>query len=78
MAVAMAWTSRVTTIALEMVVPGLVGLWIDHCLGTKVLFLVLGLILGFGIALRELVKLANPNGEGQPPPEPGNDRRKSD
>jgi len=53
------WTSRVTTISLEMVLPGLVGLWIDQKLGTKALFLVLGVILGFATGLWSLIRLSD-------------------
>jgi len=41
----------VTTISLEMVLPGLIGYWIDLRLGTKLLFLVPGVILGFAIGM---------------------------
>jgi len=46
MALAMEWVARITTVALEMVLPGLAGQWLDGRLGTS--FLVL---LGFGIGL---------------------------
>ena len=42
MAQAMAWVSRITTISFEMVLPGLLGIWVDRKLGTKVLFTLLG------------------------------------
>ncbi len=58
------WTSRVTTISLEMVLPGLVGLWIDRQLGTKALFLVLGVMLGFAAGLWSLVRLSQESRSG--------------
>ncbi len=51
------WSSRVTAIALEMVAPGLVGLWIDRKLGTVMLFLVLGMILGMAGGIYHLIHL---------------------
>ena len=59
LAMAMVWTSHVTTISLEMVVPGVIGLWIDRKLGTGMLFLVLGVLLGLGMGMWHLIKLAD-------------------
>ena len=55
----MGWSSRVTSISLEMVLPGVVGYWIDQRTGTGFLFLVLGTVLGFSVGMWSLVKLAN-------------------
>jgi len=57
MAKAMAWTSRVTTISLEMVLPGLAGLWVDQKLGTEPVLLLIGMGLGFTLGIYQLVKL---------------------
>lgn len=46
MAVATEWVARITTVGLEMVLPGLAGDWLDRYFGTK--FLV---FLGFGFGL---------------------------
>ena len=54
----MEWVARITTVSLEMVLPGVIGYWIDLRLGTKVVFLILGVILGFVGGLRHLIKLA--------------------
>ena len=61
-ALAMEWTSRITTISLEMVVPPAVGYWLDRRLGTGVLFLILGMVAGFTTAIISLVKLTRPSG----------------
>ena len=45
------------TIAMEMVIPGLIGLWIDSRLGTTPWLLIAGMVLGFGIGVWQLVKL---------------------
>jgi hypothetical protein len=58
MAIAMEWVSRITTIALEMVLPGLLGLWIDNQLGTRVVFMLLGFGVGMTVAIWHLSHLA--------------------
>lgn len=66
-AVAMEWTSRTTTISLELLVPTCFGYWLDQRLGTKGLFVILGTILGFVTALVSLWHLQKPTGPHQPP-----------
>jgi len=49
MALAIEWVAKITTVALEMVLPGLAGMWLDGRWGTQFLGLVgfaLGLIVG--------------------------------
>lgn len=58
MAQAMEWTSQVTTIAVEMALPGLGGYWLDRRLGTRMVFLMLGVALGFAMGMWHLMKLA--------------------
>ena len=58
MAVAYTWAARVMVISFEMVAPGLLGLWLDQRLGTKVLFLTLGLVLGMTIGMMHLLRIA--------------------
>ena len=57
LAEAVAWSSVVTTVSLEMVVPALIGYWIDRQLGTVMVFLVLGAILGMTTGILHLVRL---------------------
>lgn len=69
MVVAAEWTSRVTTISLEMVLPGLVGFWIGRLLGSMIwaiVLLMLGVILGVTVALIHLVRLASTTSSGEP------------
>lgn len=66
MARAMEWTSHVTTIAAEMALPGLGGHWIDQRLGTKMVFLLLGVAFGFAIGMWHLLKLARASSENKP------------
>ena len=59
MAVGMQWVTVVTATSAEMVVPGLLGYWLDQWLGTKVLFLLLGFAGGTTLAMWRLVKLTS-------------------
>jgi F0F1-type ATP synthase assembly protein I len=56
-AVAMEWTSRISVISMEMILPTLGGLWLDQHWRTRPLFLILGGILGFSIAMSSLLQL---------------------
>jgi hypothetical protein len=56
MAEGMKWVSKITTIAVEMVLPGLAGLWLDKQLGTQFLIL-LGLALGFSFGMWHLIAM---------------------
>ena len=49
-ALAMEWVARITTVALEMVLPGLAGQWLDQRFGTRFLVLIgsaFGMTTGF-------------------------------
>jgi hypothetical protein len=59
-AVAMQWVARLTTISLEMALPGLGGFWLDQWLGTRVVFLIVGVIVGFAAGMWHLVQLTKP------------------
>ena len=54
---AAAWVSRITTISIEMVAPGLIGYWLDTKLGTKFVFMLAGFAFGLTIAIRHLLRL---------------------
>ena len=60
------WSSRATTIALEMVIPAVVGLWIDRQLGTVMVFLLLGAILGLTAGMWQLIRMATEAQRGEP------------
>ena len=57
MARASDWATRIMTISLEMVLPGLAGYWVDQKLGTVALFLLIGFALGCTAAVLHLIKL---------------------
>lgn len=75
MARAMVWSARITTISLEMVLPLVIGLWIDRQLGTVLVFLVLGGILGMTTGMIHLVRLASPPKRDPPVERPTSDDR---
>lgn len=54
---AAAWAARILTVALEMVLPGLFGSWVDQKLGTVALFMLIGLGLGFFVAAVHLMQM---------------------
>jgi F0F1-type ATP synthase assembly protein I len=66
-ALAYGWAVRITAISLEMVVPGLIGLWVDRQLGTVMVFLVLGVIVGVTAGMFHLVRVAGSLQRGEPP-----------
>lgn len=57
-AIASVWASRIMTVSFEMVVPGLVGVWLDRQLGTVVLFALAGFVLGSVTGVFHLVRIA--------------------
>ena len=73
LALAYGWAVRITSISLEMVVPGLIGLWIDRQLGTVLLFLVLGVIVGFTTGMLHLIRLAAAASRRGPSPRTSSD-----
>lgn len=56
----MEWTSRLTTVSLEMVLPGVLGHWVDRQLGTGMVFLVLGVVLGLTTGMWHLIRMTHP------------------
>jgi len=51
--------SEVTSISVMMIVPGLIGYWIDQKVGSVLGFTLLGLVLGMGVAVRQLMLLVS-------------------
>jgi len=52
------WAARASVIALEMVVPTIIGVGLDRLFGTVVLFAILGVILGMALGFWQLIKIA--------------------
>jgi hypothetical protein len=51
------WATRIMVVSLEMVLPGLAGLWLDRWLGTVVLFAMAGFGLGSWVAVTHLIQM---------------------
>jgi hypothetical protein len=47
------------TVSLEMVAPGLIGLWLDQKLGSKFVLGVLGFAVGLTLAIRHLLRMTS-------------------
>lgn len=58
------WGYQAMSISLEMVVPALLGLWIDRLIGTLPLFLILGAAFGMIAGMVHLVQFAKHIGGG--------------
>jgi hypothetical protein len=52
------WSSRITSISLEFVLPIVAGWWLDRSLGTTPGAIILGAILGFAIGMTHLLRIA--------------------
>ena len=52
------WSARASGIALEMVVPAVIGVGLDRLFGTVVLFAILGAISGMALGFWQLLKIA--------------------
>jgi hypothetical protein len=57
-AIAFSWASRIISISLEMVLPGLLGVWLDRKLGTWVVFTIAGFGLGLILGMMHLLQIA--------------------
>jgi hypothetical protein len=68
LAEAMEWVAILTTIALEMVLPGLAGQWLDRRLGTRYLVL-MGFVFGLSLGLWHLVQVTKPKSDSPKPKE---------
>ena len=76
LAAAAEWTSKITTLAGQMVLPVLAGLWLDRVVGTVWIFLVLGAALGFTSGMYQLVLWVRA-GVREPPRSTANQQTKS-
>jgi len=58
--VAARWATRITTVSLMMVVPGLIGYWVDLQLGIKPALTITGFALGMTAGMYQLIRMTSP------------------
>jgi F0F1-type ATP synthase assembly protein I len=58
LALGLAWASRVTSLALEFVLPTLAGWWLDGKLGSRPVGMIAGAAVGFLIGMLHLLQIA--------------------
>ncbi len=51
------WAYRIIVVALEMVLPGLAGYWLDQQIGTLILFMLIGFGIGTTAAVMYLIQI---------------------
>jgi F0F1-type ATP synthase assembly protein I len=66
-AAAYAWSARITSISLELVIPVVAGYWLDQRWGTLPTLLIVGVLLGFATATLSLLRLTKPSRRDPPP-----------
>jgi hypothetical protein len=70
----MEWVAKITTVALEMSLPAVVGHYVDRNWGTNYLALV-GLGLGMTVGMWHLLQMTQPKQRRTPPTNPGKSDR---
>jgi len=59
----MEWVAKITTVALEMVLPAVGGSYLDSRMGTSY-WVVVGLVVGFGTGMWHLLQMTRPPSSG--------------
>ena len=57
------WSTRIMVVALEMVLPGMAGFWVDRRIGTVCVFLLIGVAAGCTFGIRHVIRLATKTAE---------------
>ncbi len=57
LSLAWGWATRIIAVAATMVVPALLGAWIDQKLGTIAVFMLIGLAMGVTMAILQLMRI---------------------
>jgi F0F1-type ATP synthase assembly protein I len=59
MALAMEWVAKITTVGLQMVLPGIGGYYLDKWMGTSY-WAVSGFVVGFVVGLWQMIRWTQP------------------
>ena len=62
LAIGYMWSVVITSLGIELVLPILLGVYLDFKLGTRCLCLILGVLLGFFVAAVNFIKLMKTQG----------------
>ena len=68
MALAWAWATRIIALSASMVIPALLGVWIDQKLGTTVVFMLIGFAFGITAAVVQLMRIVKESNSKSPKP----------
>ena len=60
------WSTRIMVVAMEMVLPGLAGYWLDQRLGTVVLLMLVGFAVGGTAAVVHLIQMVRSENRNSP------------
>ena len=71
LALALEWVTKITTVALEMVLPALGGSYLDKRIGTSY-WAIVGLVVGFVVGMWHLLQMTRSRPNGQSPRKSGN------
>ena len=64
MAVAAQWAYRAIAIGTEMVLPGILGLWLDYKIGTRFVLGIIGFVLGMVFGIWHLMRMSSHQAAG--------------
>ena len=65
---AIALVSQITTISLMMVIPAILGYFVDQWLNTVAVFTVVGLVFGVAAAVQQMIRLVKSMNKSNPKP----------
>ena len=63
---ALSKVAQITSISLMMIVPAIIGYFVDQYFNTLILFTAIGLVLGIASAIWQLIKLINKRDQSAP------------
>jgi uncharacterized protein YqgC (DUF456 family) len=64
MALAMEWVAKITTVGLQMVLPGVAGYYLDKRFGTSY-WAISGFVAGFAVGLWQMIRWTQPPPKGK-------------
>ena len=65
-AIGFEWASRISVVGVTLVLPVLAGHWLDRYAGSNPFGLLVGMVIGFGVGLVQLLQLARSSSQPRP------------